>query len=142
MGWTMERDGPFLCPAILTHSKEILLRIVCIHWTGLMEHIRLSALEYGIKNGGQNYFSDLIQVSYPFAVLAIKVDIQRYLTWIIFREIAQRVHANPSNYNSRPHRKDLCNTKREKIPSPFPFEKPTETRRTRLIFVMSLNGQS
>ena len=72
----------------------------------------------------------------------IKVDIQRYLTWIIFREIAQRVHANPSNYNSRPHGKDLCNTKREKIPSPFPFEKPTETRRTRLIIVTSLNGQS
>ena len=33
-----------------------------------------------------------------------KVDIQRYLTWIIC-EIAQRVHANSSNYNSRPHRK-------------------------------------
>ena len=60
----------------------------------------------------------------------------------MFREIAQRVHANPSNYNSRPRGKDLCNTKREKVPSPFPFEKPTETRRTRLIIVTSLNGQS
>ena len=35
----------------------------------------------------------------------LKVDIQRYFTWIIFREIAQRVHANPSNDNFRPHRK-------------------------------------
>ncbi|XP_071507481.1 uncharacterized protein [Diadema antillarum] len=29
---------------------------------GLMEHIRLSAVDYSLKNGGQNYFSDLIQV--------------------------------------------------------------------------------
>eukprot|EP00057_Strongylocentrotus_purpuratus_P034152 XP_794125.3 PREDICTED: uncharacterized protein LOC589390 [Strongylocentrotus purpuratus] len=29
---------------------------------GLMEHIRLSALEYSLKNNGQNYFTDLIQV--------------------------------------------------------------------------------
>ena len=29
---------------------------------------------------------------------SFKVDIHRYFTWIIFREIAQRVHANPSNY--------------------------------------------
>ena len=34
-----------------------------------------------------------------------KVDLRRYFTLIIFREIAQRVHANPSNDNFRPHGK-------------------------------------
>ena len=42
-----------------------------------------------------------IESRFPF----FKVDIQRYFTWIIFREIAQRVHANPSNDNFRPHGK-------------------------------------
>ena len=38
-----------------------------------------------------------------------------------------------------------ANTKREQIPSPFPTwleQNATETRRTRLIFVTSLNGKS
>ena len=41
----------------------------------------------------------------PPSLIRVKVDIQRYFTLIIFREIAQRVHANPSNDNFRPHRK-------------------------------------
>ena len=35
----------------------------------------------------------------------LKVELRRYFTLIIFREIAQRVHANPSNDNFRPHGK-------------------------------------
>ena len=35
----------------------------------------------------------------------VKVELRRYFTLIIFREIAQRVHANPSNDNFRPHGK-------------------------------------
>ena len=39
------------------------------------------------------------------ALGTIKVELRRYFTLIIFREIAQRVHANPSNDNFRPHGK-------------------------------------
>ena len=37
--------------------------------------------------------------------IILKVELRRYFTLIIFREIAQRVHANPSNDNFRPHGK-------------------------------------
>ena len=40
-----------------------------------------------------------------FESRALKVDIQRYFTLIIFHEIAQWDHANPSNGNFRPHGK-------------------------------------
>ena len=44
--------------------------------------------------------------------------------------VSRWVELNPLGCRSTTSRKDLFNTKREKIPSPFPFEKPTETRRT------------
>ena len=46
-----------------------------------------------------------IHVKKPQIKSSLKVELRRYFTLIIFREIAQRVHANPSNDNFRPHGK-------------------------------------